>query len=75
MSAIPLHDLDQVATKGDIALLRAELQSDMYALSAKVEGLTAVAARADAKLDRLVFVLIAGLFAVIATLIGVGLSL
>jgi hypothetical protein len=26
MSAIPLHDLDEVATKGDIADLRAEMK-------------------------------------------------
>jgi hypothetical protein len=29
MSAIPLHDLDQVATKGDLALLASDLRSEM----------------------------------------------
>lgn len=32
MSAIPLHDLDEVATKRDIAELRAELRADMAEL-------------------------------------------
>jgi hypothetical protein len=54
MNAIPLHDLDDVATKGDIQSLRAEIKSDLV---------------------RLTLVLIAGLLAVIATLIGVSLAL
>jgi hypothetical protein len=29
MSAIPLHDLDEVATKGDLALLSADLRTEM----------------------------------------------
>jgi hypothetical protein len=29
MSAIPLHDLDQVATKGDLAVLTADVRSEM----------------------------------------------
>ena len=53
MSAIPLHDLDEVATKSDIQALRAEIKADFV---------------------RLTLVLIGGLLAVIATLIGVGLS-
>ncbi|MFP3882773.1 MAG: hypothetical protein ACLFWH_10705 [Actinomycetota bacterium] len=29
MSAIPLHDLDQVATKGDVSIMASELRSEM----------------------------------------------
>ena len=74
MNAIPLHDLDEVATKGDLALLRSEVHGDLKLLATDLDGLKAVAARIDTKLDRLVFILVAGLFAVVATLIGVGLT-
>lgn len=33
MSAYKLHDLDEVATKGDLADLRAEIKSDFVRLS------------------------------------------
>lgn len=62
MTAYKMHDLDEVATKGDISLVRQE-----------VSALTAAVDRIDTKLDRLIFILIAGLFGIIATLIGVGL--
>lgn len=59
MSAISLNDLDQV--KSDIASIRGNLGTLETAIQ-----------RVDEKLDRLTFVLITGLFAVVATLIGVG---
>lgn len=68
MSVIRLHDLDEVATKGDLALLKTEFQS----LRDTVENLDVRFQKVEQKLDHLIFVLIAGLFAVIATLIGVG---
>jgi hypothetical protein len=37
MSAIPLHDLDEVATKGDLAELRADLRADMAELKAELK--------------------------------------
>jgi hypothetical protein len=38
MSAIPLYDVDEVATKGDIAGLRAELKGDIAELRAELKG-------------------------------------
>lgn len=38
MSAIPLHDLDEIATKGDLAVLRAELKADMAELQRTIIG-------------------------------------
>ena len=37
MSAIPLHDLDEVATKGDLALLAADLRTEMAGLRAELK--------------------------------------
>ncbi|HEU4895755.1 MAG TPA: hypothetical protein VFT85_07950 [Acidimicrobiia bacterium] len=34
MSAIPLHDLDEVATKGDLAILDSDLKTEMSELRA-----------------------------------------
>ena len=40
MSAIPLYDLDEVATKGDLQVLKAELRAEFTALlGAEVGGL------------------------------------
>lgn len=39
MSAIPLHDLDQVDTKGDLAVLAGELRSDIADLRSEMAGL------------------------------------
>lgn len=50
MSAVRLHDFDELATKADLAALRADLKADLL---------------------RLTLVLIGGLLAVIATLIGI----
>ncbi len=38
MSALPVHDLDEVATKGDLAELRAELKGDIAELRAELKG-------------------------------------
>jgi hypothetical protein len=75
MSVIRLQDLDEVATKRDIAELRAELKAEIAPLIVGHDSLSASVGRLEQKLDRLIFVLIAGLFAVIATLIGVGLTI
>ena len=37
MTAIPLHDLDEVATKGDIAELRAATKADIADLRAELK--------------------------------------
>lgn len=37
MSAIPLHDLDQVSTKGDLAVLAADLRNDMADLGTELK--------------------------------------
>lgn len=60
MKAVPLQDLDEVATKGDIMRVETRLEK----LDRKVE-------RLDSKVDRLTLILFAGLFGIIATLIGV----
>jgi len=39
MSAIPLHDLDEVATKGGLALLAADLRSEMGDLRSEMGDL------------------------------------
>jgi hypothetical protein len=85
MSVIRLNDLDEVASKSDIAFLRSELdglrsefdglRSEFDGLRSEFGALTVVVGRIDQKLDRLILVLMAGLFAVIATLVGVGLTL
>lgn len=38
MNAIPLHDLDEVATKGDMATLKAELKGDLATLKAELKA-------------------------------------
>jgi hypothetical protein len=37
MSAFPLHDLDQVATKGDLAVMAADLRSEMAHLRTELK--------------------------------------
>lgn len=37
MSAIPLHDLDEVATKADLAILRAELMGEINGLRVELK--------------------------------------
>lgn len=39
MSAIPLHDLDEVATKSDLAVLSAELRSEISGLRTEIADL------------------------------------
>jgi hypothetical protein len=38
MSAVPLHDLDEVATKGDLAQLRTDLRAEMAELRGELKG-------------------------------------
>jgi hypothetical protein len=53
MSAIPLHDLDEVATKGDLALLAADLRTEMGDLRSEMGDLRSEMAelRAELKTD------------------------
>jgi hypothetical protein len=67
MRAFPMYDLDQVATKSDMALLTARLDS----LELRLDSLESRMSGIEAKIDRFTLVLVAGLFGVIATLIGV----
>jgi hypothetical protein len=46
MSAFPLHDLDQVATKGDLAIMAADLRAEMADLRTEMAHL-----RAELKTD------------------------
>ncbi|HSM44761.1 MAG TPA: hypothetical protein VK969_07065 [Acidimicrobiia bacterium] len=39
MSAIPLHDLDQVATKDDLAVLAADMRSEISGLRTEIADL------------------------------------
>lgn len=41
MSAMPLHDLDEVATKADLTVLRAELEARLDRLEASIIALRA----------------------------------
>lgn len=50
MSAIPLHHLDEVATKGDLALLKADIEAKIAQLEAKVASEIA-GLRAEFKTD------------------------
>jgi hypothetical protein len=67
MSAIPLHDLDEVATKGDIADLRAEMKTDIAEL--KVDIVTQVGALQRTTAAWMLTLLVA----VIGAIAGVGL--
>lgn len=66
MSALPLYELDEVATKGDIA----ELRGDLAVIRAEVVILKERVTAIERKLDRLIFILITGLTGVIVTLLG-----
>jgi hypothetical protein len=78
MGALPLYALDEVATRGDIESLRAQLmgeigslRGDLTVVSARLDALEARMDRIEAKVDRLTLILITGLFGIIATLIGI----
>jgi hypothetical protein len=78
MTALPLYELDEVATKGDLELLKAYLKGDLASLRMDLEvmgsrlgTLESRVDRIEVKLDRLIWVLIAGLFGIIAMLGGV----
>ncbi|MEX0865279.1 MAG: hypothetical protein WD269_10465 [Acidimicrobiia bacterium] len=80
MSAIPLHDLDEVATKSDIASLksdiallgaelreefRSELRAEVDSLGAELSGqIAALGASLNSRIDR-------AFYASIATMLGV----
>lgn len=89
MSAIPLHDLDQVATKRDIAVLDARfagvdarfevIDARFVGVDGRLDGIDGQLKEIRAELrfinqriDRLFYALIAGLFVVVAAVIGVG---
>jgi hypothetical protein len=77
MSALPSCEISDVATKGDIALLSARIDGLEMALGAGIDRLEARMDRLEARMDRLearmdrFFVaLVAGMFLIMATLIG-----
>lgn len=75
MTVYRIHESDEFATKGDMAELRADfadlradfadLRSEFKVLSGQVGSLAASVARIDAKLDRFIFILVAGLLALV----------
>lgn len=65
MSAIPLYELDEVATKRDLAELRADLLAEFHSQTASLRE------EMNSRFLQLTFVLVAGLFGIIATLIGI----
>lgn len=71
MSAIPLHDLDEVATKGDMATLKAELKTDIAELETRV--MAAIHAESAALRKSFTNWMLTLLVAIIASLVGVGL--
>lgn len=70
MGAIRIDEVDEVATKTDLAMLRADLMGEIGTVRVDLAEL-----RAEFKSDltRLSFILVAGFLGIIATLIGVGL--
>lgn len=75
---LPIYDLDEVATKGDIAGLRTELKGDIAVLGARLDnleaGVAAIGRRLDdqtQRLDKLILTQYAGLVAFAAALIGI----
>ena len=75
MSALPIYDLDEVATKGDIVELRTELKGDIALIGAKVDTLQSELRATNKRLDRLIFAMIGGLTAIIVALAGVIINL
>ena len=70
MSAIRLHDLDEVATKRDLAELRVELAAFR---SEMTSGLANLRAEFKSDFTHYSFILVGSCLAIIAALIGVGL--
>jgi len=66
MSALPSYEITDVATKGDIALLLSRIDR----LEARMDGLEARMDRLEARMDRFFVALVAGMFLIVATLIG-----
>ena len=63
MTYLSTTETDQLATKSDVAALRAEMNERFAQLTATVSDLSR-------RVDRILFALIAGLVAVVATLIS-----
>jgi hypothetical protein len=72
MSAVPLHDLDQVATKRDLAEMRAGLTSEMAILRADVTGqILQLGESLNQRMDRVFYGMIASLLGVLAAMTAI----
>jgi hypothetical protein len=70
MSAIPLHDLDEVATKADLAILRAELKAELAELRSELRS--QISGEVGSLRKSMTTWMLTILVAIIASLIGVG---
>jgi hypothetical protein len=72
MAQLPRFDPDQVALKSDVAEFRAEFKAEMAEFRAEIrEGLAAV----NQRMDRLFLTMLVGMFGIVATMLGVILSI
>lgn len=75
MSAIPLHDLDQVATKRDLAAVDVRFEAidaRFETIDGRLDEIRTELRSTNERIDRLFYTLVAGLFVVVAAVIGVG---
>jgi hypothetical protein len=70
MSAIPLHDLDEVATKADLAILRAEMRAEMAELRSELRN--QISGGVGSLRRTMTTWMLTILVAIVASLIGVG---
>jgi hypothetical protein len=72
MSAFPMYELDEVATKRDLAELRVEFVREFAGVRAEIAGeVSSLRDDLNTRFLQLTLVLVVGLLGVIATLIGV----
>ncbi len=70
MSVLPGYELPDLATKGDIALLSARIDALEVSLGGRIGRLEDRMDRLEARMDRFFIALVAGMFLIVATLIG-----
>ncbi len=70
MSVLPSYELTDLATKGDVALLSARIDSLEISLGGRIDRLEARMDRLETRMDRFFVALVTGMFVIVATLIG-----
>jgi hypothetical protein len=77
MSALPSIDINQVATKADLAVLGGRMgafEARMDGLETRMAALEAAMLNLGLRLDRMYVTLVAGLFVIVAAMVGVMIS-